>query len=113
MAEDARIITVKKIDEERLAAERQAGAARESRAENGRAVAQSETERVTREAEPSRIKRRARSRPGEAGQRRDKAGSPDRSRPLEARNDAQTLAAQTEADRLKQDNDAKMAAAAN
>ena len=43
MAEDARIITVKKIDEERIEAERQAGAARESRAENGQAVAQLET----------------------------------------------------------------------
>ena len=31
MAEDARIITVKKIDEERLASERQAGAEREAR----------------------------------------------------------------------------------
>jgi hypothetical protein len=31
MAEDARIITVKKIDEERLANERQAGADREAR----------------------------------------------------------------------------------
>ena len=34
MAEDARIITVKKIDEERLANERQAGADREARAES-------------------------------------------------------------------------------
>ena len=42
MAEDARIITIKKIDAERLAAERQAGAERESVAENGRAAAQSE-----------------------------------------------------------------------
>ncbi|MGA2435675.1 MAG: OmpA family protein, partial [Bryobacteraceae bacterium] len=39
MAEDARIITVKKIDGERLANERQAGADREARAENGRAAA--------------------------------------------------------------------------
>jgi len=35
MAEDARIITVKKIEEDRLAAERQAGADRESRPANG------------------------------------------------------------------------------
>src|SRR5271155_3887001 len=56
MAEDARIITVKKIDEERLVAERQAGADRESRAENSRAAAQSETERVTREAAGARIR---------------------------------------------------------
>ena len=36
MAEDARIITMKKINEEQLMAERKAGAERESRAENGR-----------------------------------------------------------------------------
>jgi len=92
MAEDARIITVKKINEEQLAAERQAGADRESRAENGRAVAQSETERVTREAAGERVSARAEA---------------DR---LKHDNDAQTLAAQNEADRLKQETDARMAA---
>ena len=51
MAEDARIITVKKMEDENLADERQAGLDRESRAEGGRAAAQAETERVTREAE--------------------------------------------------------------
>jgi len=59
MAEDARIITVKKIGEETLANERQAGADRESRAEGERAAAQSETDRVTREAEGARIAARA------------------------------------------------------
>jgi hypothetical protein len=48
MAEDARIITVKKIAEERLASERQAGADREARAESGRAAAQADAARVTR-----------------------------------------------------------------
>src|SRR5438270_5719095 len=42
VAEDARAIAVKRQDDELLAAERQAGADRESRAENGRAVAESE-----------------------------------------------------------------------
>jgi len=93
MAEDARIITVKKIGEEQLTAERQAGADRESRAENGRAVAQSETERVTREAAGERVSARAEA---------------DR---LKHDNDTQTLAAQNEADRLKRDNDARMMAA--
>ena len=51
MAEDARIITVKKMEEENLASERQAGVDREARAEGERAAAQSETDRVTREAE--------------------------------------------------------------
>src|SRR6266849_10149373 len=55
MAEDARIITVKKMEEENLAKERQAAAERESRAEGKRAAAQSETERVTREADGARV----------------------------------------------------------
>jgi len=93
IAEDARAIAVKRQDDELLAAERQAGAERESRAENGRAAAQSETDRVRREAAEARSRAK-----GEAARvKRD--------------NDAQTAAAQAEADRLKQDNDTRMAAA--
>jgi outer membrane protein OmpA-like peptidoglycan-associated protein len=92
-AEDARAIAVKRQDDELLATERQAGAERESRAENGRAAAQSETERVTREAEGARVSAQAEA---------------DR---VKRDNDAQTAAAQSEADRLKRDNDARMAAA--
>jgi len=51
MAEDARLITVKKRQEENLANERQAGADRQARTEGERAAAQTETERVRREAE--------------------------------------------------------------
>src|ERR1700730_4867850 len=47
MAEDARIITIKKMEEETLANERQAAADREARVEAERAAAKSETERVT------------------------------------------------------------------
>jgi outer membrane protein OmpA-like peptidoglycan-associated protein len=93
MAEDARIITVKKIEGDRLASERQAGLLRESLAENGRAAAQSETDRVTRQA---------------AGERVTAQADADRTK---RDNDARTAAAQTEADRLKRENDAKMAAA--
>jgi outer membrane protein OmpA-like peptidoglycan-associated protein len=93
MAEDSRIIAVKKMEEERLANERQAGAERELRAESGRAAAQSETERVAREAEAARLNAQA---------------DADR---LKRANDAQTAAAQTEADRLKRENDARMASA--
>ena len=93
IAEDARAIAVKRQDDELLAAERQAGAERESRAENGRAAAQSETDRVRREAAEARSRAK-----GEAARvKRD--------------NDAQTAAAQAEADRLKHDNDTRMAAA--
>jgi outer membrane protein OmpA-like peptidoglycan-associated protein len=95
MAEDARIITLKKIGEEQLASERQAGAERETRAENGRAAAQSETDRVTREAADDRVK------------------SQDEADRVRRNNDAQMAAAQTEADRLKRNNDARMAAAEN
>ncbi len=87
MAEDARIITIKKMDEERLANERQAAAEREARAraeteaetqrraqaeaeqkaeaqrralaEAERAAAQSETERTKREAEATQAAARA------------------------------------------------------
>src|SRR5712692_9052194 len=61
MAEDARIITIKKMQEESLANERQAGAQRELKAEAGqrnaegqRAAAQSETDRIKRDAEAAR-----------------------------------------------------------
>src|SRR5207248_1404527 len=61
MAEDARIITIKKMQEESLANERQAAAERELRAEAGQrsaaagqAAAQSETDRIRRDAEAAR-----------------------------------------------------------
>src|SRR6266576_894192 len=54
MAEDARIITIKKMQEEALANERQAGAERELRAEAGQRNAQSETDRIKRDAEAAR-----------------------------------------------------------
>src|ERR1035438_3986792 len=51
MAEDARIITVKKIEEEQLAGERQAGADREARAESERKEAKAAATLGTRDAE--------------------------------------------------------------
>src|SRR5271156_1725549 len=51
MAEDARIITVKKLQEEELANERQAGVDREGRAERERLAAQPEAARMALEAE--------------------------------------------------------------
>jgi outer membrane protein OmpA-like peptidoglycan-associated protein len=93
MAEDARIITVKKIQEELLANERQAGMNREAKSENARAAAQSETERIAREAERARNSAQA-----------------DAQR-VAQEHEAQNAAAQTEADRLKRENDARLAAA--
>jgi len=131
MAEDARIITVKKIDEERLANERQAAADRETLAENARAAAQADAERTTRDAEAARVAARAesdrvtaenaatmeaarneaeRARRDHAAQMAAAQAEADR---LKTAGDAQMVAAQTEADRLKRENDAQMLIAQN
>jgi outer membrane protein OmpA-like peptidoglycan-associated protein len=93
MAEDARIITVKKIEEEQLATERRVTAERQAIAEGVTAAALSKTDRVTRQAEQARLAAQAEA---------------DR---LRLQNEAQTLAAQTEAERLKQVNQAQLLAA--
>jgi outer membrane protein OmpA-like peptidoglycan-associated protein len=93
MAEDARIITVKKIEEEQLATERRVGAEREARAESDRAAALSEAGRVTREAEQARLT------------------ALDNAARLKGENAAQIAAAQSEADRLKRQSDTQLAAA--
>ncbi|MGD0579990.1 MAG: OmpA family protein [Bryobacteraceae bacterium] len=129
MAEDARIITVKKIDEERLANERQAGADREARAESARAAAQADAALVTRDAEAARVaaqseadrvkqenaakmeaaqKEADRAKRDNAAQMAAAQNEADR---LKGENDARTAAAQTEADRLKRENDAQRASA--
>jgi len=110
-AEDARAIAVKRQDDDLLIAERQAGAERESRAENGRAVAQSETDRVTREAAEARSKAEseaARLKRDSDAQTADARAEADR---LRRDNDAQRASAQSEADRLKQENESQRASA--
>jgi outer membrane protein OmpA-like peptidoglycan-associated protein len=113
MAEDARIITVKRMQEEQLANERQAGADREMRAENERAAAQSETERVAREAERARVAAEA----DAARLRQDNdaraAAARNEADRLRGENDAQRAAAQADADRLKRESDAQATAAQN
>jgi outer membrane protein OmpA-like peptidoglycan-associated protein len=94
MAEDSRTIAVKRQEDEALAAEHQGLVDSQARAENGRAIAQTETDRVTREAEAARIKAQA-----------------DAER-MTREKDAQTAAASAEADRLKRENDARMVATA-
>jgi outer membrane protein OmpA-like peptidoglycan-associated protein len=93
MAEDARIITVKKIEEEQLATERRVGAEREARAESDTAAALSEADRVRREAEQARL------------------SAVESAERVKRENDAQVAAAQTEADRLKRQSDTQLAAA--
>ena len=129
MAEDARIITVKKIEEEQLANERQAGLDREGRAEQARRDAQLETERVALEAERARLAAQTEAqrvaREHEAQTAAAQAETERMQRESAAKiaaaqsetdrvkrdSDAQTAAAQAEADRLKQENDAQRAAA--
>jgi outer membrane protein OmpA-like peptidoglycan-associated protein len=93
MAEDARIITVKKIEQEQLATERRVGAEREARAESDTAAALSEADRVRREAEQARL------------------SAVESAERVKRENDAQVAAAQTEADRLKRQSDTQLAAA--
>ena len=110
-AEDARAIAVKRQDDELLAAERQAAADREATAQSGRAAAESETSRVTREAAEARSKAEreaARLKRDNDAQRVAALAEADR---LKQQIDAQRASAQSEADRLKQESDAKLAAA--
>jgi outer membrane protein OmpA-like peptidoglycan-associated protein len=110
-AEDARAIAVKRQDDEILVSERQAGAERESRAENARVAAQSNADRVTREAADERIGARAEAdRVKQNNDAQTVAAQMEADR-LKRENAAQTAAAQTEADRLKIENDSKLAAA--
>jgi hypothetical protein len=129
MAEDSRIITVKKIAEEELANERQAGVAREARSESARASAQAATERIGQEAESARVaaqmeaQRVAREHDAQnaaalaetARLKRDSearlAAAQSESDRLKRDSEAQALAAQTEADRLKRDSETRIAAA--
>jgi outer membrane protein OmpA-like peptidoglycan-associated protein len=111
MAEDSRIITVKKIEEERLANERQAGVEREARAESERAAAQSESERVARDAEAARLDAQTEADRLKRANEAQTAASQAEADRLKRENDAQATAAQIEVDRLKRENDAQRAAA--
>jgi len=111
-AEDARAIAVKRQEEEALATERRLSAEREGRAESDKLAAQTETDRVTRDAEAARLKAQADAErmAGEAEAARLKAqAEADR---ITREKDAQTAAALAEADRLKREGDARTAAAA-
>jgi len=93
MAEDSRIIAVKRQEGDAIAADKQQTVDRANRAESGQAAAISETGRISREAEAARVRSQA-----------------DAAR-LANERDAQTAASMAETDRVKRDNDARMAAA--
>ena len=94
IAEDSRAIAVKRQEEDALATERSQSAEREARAQSDRLAAQSETDRVTRDAEQARIAAQA------------------ESERLTREKDAQAASALAEADRAKRDSDARLTAAA-
>src|ERR1700691_5408440 len=111
MAEDARIITVKKIEEEQLASERQAGADREALAERARVAALDETGRVTRGAEQARLAALENAERLKRENERTAAAAQSEADRLKQESDARLLAANTERDRLRQENDAQRIAA--
>jgi outer membrane protein OmpA-like peptidoglycan-associated protein len=111
MAEDARIITVKKIEEEQLANERQAGADREALAERERVAALNEAGRVTREAEQARLAALDSAERLKRENERTTAAAQSEADRLKQESDARLLAANTESDRLRQENDAQRIAA--
>ena len=113
MAEDARIITVKKIAEETLASERQAGADREALAESGRVAAQDDAARVTREAETARVAAQTEADRVKLEHATQMAAAQTEADRVKLENAARMAAAQTEADRAKQEHAAQMAAAQN
>jgi outer membrane protein OmpA-like peptidoglycan-associated protein len=110
MAEDSRIITLKKMDEERLASERQAGADREARAESKQVAAQTETARIAGEAERARLASQAEiARVAREADRARLAAQNEADR-VKSERDAQTLVARNESDRLQRESDARLAA---
>jgi outer membrane protein OmpA-like peptidoglycan-associated protein len=109
-AEDSRAIAVKRQEGDALAAERQGSMDREARAENGRVAAQSETDRVTRDAEAARISAQAQAdRVKQENDARMAARAADADR-LKLENETRATAAQTEADRLKLENETRATA---
>jgi outer membrane protein OmpA-like peptidoglycan-associated protein len=110
MAEDARIITVRKIDQERLAGERQAGVGAEARAESHRNQTQANAALVTEDADTAQLV---------AQSEADRVKGDNETRIAAVRNETDRLksenatiaAAKAEAVRLKRDSDAQPGAA--
>jgi outer membrane protein OmpA-like peptidoglycan-associated protein len=109
-AEDSRAIAVKRQEEDALTAERQQSADREARAQNEKATAQSETDRVTREAEAARIKAQADSERLTREKDAQSAAALAEADRVKRETDANAASAQAEADRVKRANDAQTAA---
>jgi outer membrane protein OmpA-like peptidoglycan-associated protein len=111
-AEDARAIAVKRQEENALNAERQSSADREKLAESGRANAQAEADRVSREAEAARLKALADSERLTNEKNTQAANAAAEADRAKRESDARLAAAAADADRAKRDNDARLAEAA-
>jgi outer membrane protein OmpA-like peptidoglycan-associated protein len=110
MAEDSRVIAVKRQEEEALNTARLRSSEREASAENGRAAAQSETDRVKRDAEAARLRAQADAdRLKRENDTRMAAAANDADQ-LKIQNDARETAAKEDAVRLKRENDMQRAA---
>jgi outer membrane protein OmpA-like peptidoglycan-associated protein len=94
-----------------LANERQAGVDREARAESGRAAAQSETERIGKEAEGARVAARMEAERVRREHEAQASAAQVETDRVKRESDARLVAAQTETDRLKQENEAQNATA--
>ena len=110
LAEDARIITVKKIDAERLANQRQAGADRETLAESQRADALPNATSVTADADTARLVALSEAGPAQRDDETRMAADRNETARLKSEN-ATIAAAKAEAVRLKTASDAQPAAA--
>jgi len=111
MAEDARIITVKKIESELLANERQSGLDREARAEEARADAQRETRRIAEQADAAQAAARLESQRVARENDAQAAAAVAEANRIKSDNEARLASARIESDRLKSENDAQAAAA--
>ena len=111
MAEDARIITIKKMEEQALAAERHAGMQRETEAEGARLAAIAETRRTAAEAEKARVAAQAEALRLQRAHDSETAMALAESDRMKRASDAKAASAEAEAERLKRENDAQRAEA--
>jgi outer membrane protein OmpA-like peptidoglycan-associated protein len=112
-AEDARMIAVKRQEEEALIAERQRSADRENRAESARAAAENETNRVNRESEAARIAAKAETDRLMREKEAQSLAATEAAERVRLENSRKTEAATAEADRLRLENEARLLAANN
>lgn len=110
-AEDARAIAVKRQEEQALMAERQLAADRQNQAERGRAAAESEANRISREAAAASIAAKAQADRLMRENDAQSLAAAEAAALAKRENSARVAASDLEAERLKLENAARMAAA--